>query len=126
MDKKEEIYEFDFSEKILSEEEAKDVSKIQREFFESYAASKDKMPVEEWLSQELQKQLPEKTSEEIEEISTEIISSLKVTEDMKVSQQEAIAAGRSKDSWFASSILQSTSQMSAQESARYLQSLMML
>lgn len=123
MDKKEEIYEFDFSEKILSEEEAKDVSKIQREFFESYAASKDKMPVEEWLSQELQKQLPEKTSEEIEEISTEIISSLKVTEDMKVSQQEAIAAGRSKDSWFASTILQSTSQMSAQERARYLQSL---
>lgn len=123
MDKKEEIYEFDFSEKVLSEEEAKGVSKIQREFLESYAASKDKMPVEEWLPQELQKQLPEKTSEEIEEMSTEIISSLKVTEDMKVSQQKAIAAGRSKDSWFASTILQSTSQMSAQESARYLQSL---
>ena len=123
MDKKEEIYEFDFSEKVLSEEEAKGVSKIQREFLESYAASKDKMPVEEWLPQELQKQLPEKTSEEIEEMSTEIISSLKVTEDMKVSQQKAIAAGRSKDSWFASTIPQSTSQMSAQESARYLQSL---
>ena len=123
MDKKEEIYEFDFSEKVLSEEEAKGVSKIQRDFLESYAASKDKMPVEEWLPQELQKQLPEKTSEEIEEMSTEIISSLKVTGDMKVSQQKAIAAGRSKDSWFASTILQSTSQMSAQESARYLQNL---
>lgn len=123
MDKKEEIYEFDFSEKVLSEKEAKGVSKIQREFLESYAVSKDNMPVEEWLPQELQKQLPEKTSEEIEEMSTEIISSLKVTEDMKVSQQKAIAAGRSKDSWFASTILQSTSQMSAQESARYLQSL---
>lgn len=123
MDKKEEIYKFDFSEKVLSEEEAKGVSKIQREFLESYVAFKDKMPVEEWLPQELQKQLPEKTSEEIEEMSTEIISSLKVTEDMKVSQQKAIAAGRSKDSWFASTILQSTSQMSAQESARYLQSL---
>lgn len=118
MDKKEEIYEFDFSEKVLSEEEAKRVSKIQREFLESYAVSKDKMLVEEWLQQELQKQLPEKTSGEM---STEIISSLKVTEDMKVSQQKAIAAGRSKDSWFASTILQSTSQMSAQESARYLQ-----
>ena len=81
------------------------------------------MLVEEWLPQELQKQLPEKTYEEIEEMSTEIISSLKVTEDMKVSQQKAIAAGRSKDSWFASTILHSTSQMSAQESARYLQSL---
>lgn len=123
MDKKEEIYEFDFSEKVLSEEEAKGVSKIQREFLESYIASKDKMPAEEWLPQELKKQLPEKTSEEIEEMSTEIITSLKVTEEMKVSQQKAIAAGRSKDSWFASTILQSTSQMSAQESARYLQSL---
>lgn len=123
MEKTEEIYEFDFSEKVLSEEEAKDVFKIQRQFLESYAASKDKMPVEEWLPQELQKQLPEKTSEEIEKMSTEIINSLKVTEDMKVSQQKAIAAGRSKNSWFASIILQSTSQMSAQESARYLQSL---
>ena len=108
MDKIEEIYEFDFSEKVLSEEEGKGVSKIQREFLESYVASKDKMLVEEWLPQELQKQLPEKTYEEIEEMSTEIISSLKVTEDMKVSQQKAIAAGRSKDSWFASTILQST------------------
>ena len=39
MDKQEELYEFDFSERVLSEEEAKGVSKIQREFLESYAAS---------------------------------------------------------------------------------------
>lgn len=123
MDKKDEIYEFDFSEKVLSEEEAKGISKIQREFLESYASSKDKMSVEEWLPQELQKQLPEKSSEEIKEMSSEIIDSLKVTEDMKVSQEKAIAAGRSKDSWFASTVLKSTSQMSAQESAKYLQSL---
>ena len=120
---KEEIYKFDFSEKILSEEEAKGVSKIQREFLESYASSKDKMSVEEWLPQELQKQLPERSSEKIKEMSSEIINSLKVTEDMKASQQKAIAAGRGKDSWFASAILQATSQMSAQESAKYLQSL---
>lgn len=123
MDKKEETYEFDFSERVLSEEEAKGVSKIQREFLESYASSKDKMSVEEWLPQELQKQLPERTSEEIQEMSTEIITSLKITEEMKVSQQKAIASGRSKESWFASTVLQSTSQMSAQESAKYLQSL---
>lgn len=123
MDKKEEIYEFDFSEKVLSEEEAKGISKIQREFLESYASSKDKMTVEEWLPQELQKQLPDKSSDEIKEMSSEIIDSLKVTEDMKASQQKAIKAGRSKDSWFASTILQSTSQMSAQEGAKYLQGL---
>lgn len=123
MEKKEEIYEYDFSEKVLSQEEAEKLSNIQREFLESYASSKDRMSVEEWLPQELQKQLPEKSSEEIKEMSTGIISSLKVTEDMKVSQQKAISAGRSKESWFASTILQSTSQMSAQESARYLQNL---
>lgn len=123
MDKKEEIYEFDFSEKVLSEEEAKGISKIQREFLESYASSKDKMTVEEWLPQELQKQLPDKSSDEIKEMSSEIIDSLKVTEDMKASQQKAIKAGRSKDSWFASTIFQSTSQMSAQEGAKYLQGL---
>lgn len=123
MDKQEELYEFDFSERVLSEEEAKGVSKIQREFLESYAASKDKIPVEEWLPQEFQKQLPERKPEEIRKMSSEILDSLKVTEKIKVSQQEAIAAGRSKDSWFASTVLQSTSQMSAQESARYLQSL---
>lgn len=123
METKQDFLEFDFSVKVLSEEEARGVSKIQREFLESYAAAKDKMPVEEWLPQELQKQLPERTSEEIQEMSTEIITSLKVTEEMKVSQQKAIASGRSKESWFASTVLKSISQMSAQESAKYLRSL---
>lgn len=123
MEKQQESFEFDFSERVLSEEEARGISKIQREFLESYVASKDKMSVEEWLPQELQKQLPGRTSEEIQEMSTEIITSLKVTEEMKVSQQKAIASGRSKESWFASTVLQSTSQMSAQESAKYLQNL---
>lgn len=123
METQQDFLEFDFSEKVLSEEEARGVSKIQREFLESYAAAKDKMPVEEWLPQELQKQLPERTSEEIQEMSTEIITSLKVTEEMKVSQQKAIASGRSKESWFASTVLKSISQMSAQESAKYLRSL---
>ncbi|MCI7087795.1 MAG: hypothetical protein MR954_08250 [Lachnobacterium sp.] len=123
MEEQQEFFESDFSERVLSEEEARGISNIQREFLESYVASKDKMSVEEWLPQELQKQLPERTSEEIHEMSTEIITSLKVAEKMKVSQQEAIASGRSKESWFASTVLQSTSQMSAQESAKYLQNL---
>ena len=123
MDKQEELYDYDYSDKILSEDEARGVSKLQRVFLDSYAASKDAMPVEKWLPQELHKQLSEKTDEEIHEMSSEIIDSLRVAEEMKASQQKAIAMGRSKDSWFASTVLQSTSQMSAQESARYLQSL---
>ncbi|MCF0233015.1 MAG: hypothetical protein HUJ63_12350 [Enterococcus sp.] len=75
------------------------------------------------MPQELKKQLPDRTSEEIHEMSSEIIDSLKITEEIKKSQKEAIANGRSKDSWFASTILKSTSQMSAQKSAKYLQTL---
>lgn len=121
MEKKQEF--FDFSERILSPEEARSVSKIQREFLESYAASKDKMSVDEWLPQELQKQLPERTLEEIRGMSADILDALKVTEEMKASQQKAIATGRSKESWLASVLLKSASQMSAQESAQYLQGL---
>lgn len=123
MEKQQESFEFDFSESILSEKEARNVSKIQREFLESYAAFKDKISVEEWLPQELQKQLPKRSSEEIQEMSDEIIVSLKATEEMKVSQQKAIASGRSKESWLASTLMQSASHLSVQERAQYLQSL---
>lgn len=120
---KQKEYELDYSDEILSEEEAHKVSEFQKKFLESYADTKDKMTVDAWLPQELQKQLPERTSKEIQEMSDEIISSLKTTEEMKVSQQKAIESGRSKESWLASTLMKSTSQMSAQESARYLQSL---
>lgn len=117
------IYEYDFSDKVISEEEAIAVQKIQKEFLESYAKSKDSMTVEEWLPVEMQKQLPERTPEEIQEMSIEIIESLRTTEAQKASLEEAVSMGRSKESWFASSIMQSTSHMSAQESAKYLQGL---
>lgn len=115
--------EFDYSEQILSEDEAKRLSAIQREFLESYVSAKDTMTVEEWLPQELQYQLPERTSEEISAMSVEILESLRTTESQKESLQKAVAAGRSKESWFASTLKQSTSYMSVQESAAYLQSL---
>lgn len=123
MDKHKETFEFDFSGQVLSEEEAKGVSRMQRDFLESYAACKDELSAEEWLSQELQRQLPGRTAGEIHEMSSEIIASLNITEEMKKSQQKAFSLGKSKDSWFASTILKSSSQMSAQESAKYLQSL---
>ena len=123
VEKQQETYEYDFSERVLSENEARGVSDIQREFLESYVTSKGKISTEEWLSQEIQKHLPERTFEDIQEISDDIIASLKETEKMKVSQKNAIASGRSKESWLASVILKSTSNMSAQESVKYLQNL---
>lgn len=115
--------DFDFSEQVLSQQEAKGLLDVQRKFLESYAAAKKTMTVDEWLSKELKSQLPEKTDAEINSVSAEILKSLRVTESQKESLQKAVEAGRDKESWFATSILQSTSQMSAQESAVYLNKL---
>lgn len=123
MEREKDNLEQGWPEMLLSEEVTRSVSIIQREFLKSYVAAKDEVAIEAWLVSELQKHLPESTAQEVERMSVEIISSLKITEEMKLSQQKAIAHGRSKESWLASNLLQSTSQMSSQEGAKYLQNL---
>ncbi len=118
----ESIYEYDFSDNILSKQQMKNIYKIQKRFLDSYVSHKD-MPVEQWLTQELQEQLPERSNEEINTMSVEIIESLKITEEKKEDLQKAVAKGRNKENWFASTLIKSTSNMSVQESARYLNSL---
>lgn len=115
--------QFDYSDQIMTEEEAQKVYEIQKHFLESYAKSKDRMTVEEWLYATLKKQIPEKSDTEIAEISGEIISTLKTTETKKESLEAAVAVGRDRKSWLASELIQHTSRMSAQEGAKYLQGL---
>ena len=103
---------------ILVEEECEAVKLIMREFMECYAENKDK-PVEEWLSQKMQEQLPDRKPEEIQAITNEIITTIEVDEANKISLAKAIENGRSKESWFASETLKVTSAMSAQETAKY-------
>lgn len=123
MDKKTIAYEASVPKIIMQEEEAAEVLEIQKQFLNSYAASKDTMTVEEWLPYELSKQLPNYPETDIRKINVEILESVKLAENMKVSQQKAIAAGRSKESWLASKLMETTSHMSAQESAKYLKEL---
>lgn len=113
----------DYIEQRMTEEEARKFAAIQREFLESYAAAKDTMPIEEWFFQEMQRQMPEQSSQKIHEMSNEILESLRTTESKKESLQKAISSGRSKESWLASVLMQSTSQMSVHESTEYLKGL---
>lgn len=96
---------------------------IQKQFMQSYIAHKGQMSVEEWLVTEMKKSMPEKTDAEITVISSEIISTLKTNEEKKASLENAIANGRSKESWFASEAKKATSFMSAQEASTYLKDL---
>lgn len=114
---------FDYSDRIISGEEAQTVHDIQKEFLASYVKSRGTLAVEEWLPLELQKHLPEKSKEEIAKISEEIIESVRTTEAKKVELEKSTAAGRDKNSWLASELTQYTSAMSAQEASKYLQGL---
>lgn len=106
---------------IIHEEECEELKPVLKTFVESYVQHKDEMTVEEWLPMEMAKNLPETNKNEIEEISKEIILSVRATEEKQMSLESAVSQGRSKESWFASEMKQATSTMSSQETAKYLQ-----
>ena len=104
---------------IPSEEELKELQKLLQEFDTCYSENKDKS-VADWLAVKMQEQLPHKSPAEIQEMTTEIISTLEKTEENKKSLEKAISNGRSKESWFAANLQKTVSAMSTQESVKYL------
>lgn len=104
---------------ILVEEECEAIKPIVTDFVKSYAANLGQ-PVKTWLMPKIQEYLPQRKTEEIEAIVDEITTTLEVNEKKKASLNEAIANGRSKESWFSSEAKKSTSAMSTQEAAKYL------
>lgn len=113
----------DTFESLLTENDAENLKPIQRKFMESYIDHKDSMSLEEWLPMELHINLPEKSEQEIQEISSEIINTIIVSEEKKFSLEQAINNGRSKESWFASETKMATAHLSVQETSKYLQNL---
>lgn len=108
---------------IINVDEAEELKPIQKQFIDSYIKNRDNMPIDEWLTLELESYLPEKSKSEILSISDEIILTLKVNEEKKISLQKSIENGRSKESWFASEAQKATSHLSNQEAAKYLHNL---
>lgn len=113
----------DIYETNISTEEAEQLKPIQKAFMESYIKNKDNISVDLWLTSELKIHLPDRNDAEIEEMSIDIISALKVSEEKQHSLENAIISGRSKESWFANEIQKSSSLMSTHESVAYLQNL---
>ena len=107
----------------ISADEAQALKPIQKKFMESYLEHRDSMPVDEWLRTEMAENLPDRSAEEIAQMSNEIIATLKVQEEKKASLEKAVANGRSKESWFASEMKSATSYMSSQEASQYLRGL---
>ncbi|MGL4730874.1 MAG: hypothetical protein ACRCW0_04745 [Clostridium sp.] len=108
---------------ILVEDEAKQLKKIQQKFIQSYIENKGEIEVNQWLTVELKDNLPEKSESEIQEISNEIIDTLKINEEKQKSLEKAIEDGRSKESWFAANLKQATANMTTAQTAEYLHGL---
>lgn len=74
---------------------------LMKEFIESYALNHDNMPLNEWLSMELQSHMPEKSATEIEAMTSGIISSLELTKSKREALDKAMKSGMTKEGWFA-------------------------
>ena len=106
----------------VTEEDYENLKPIVEDFVESYEQNQDR-PVEEWLSEKLQTELPDKTQEEVQSMAKEIVESVRTFESTKKSLSETGATGRSKESWFAEQVKTATSRMSVEQTVQYLQSL---
>ncbi|OOC58744.1 hypothetical protein BBD40_24005 [Paenibacillus ihbetae] len=107
----------------VDEETAMDLRRLQVSFIDSYLLYKNKMSVENWLTMELQSHMSDKSEDEIMKISSDIIMSIKTSEEKKKELEVAVQNGRSKESWFASEVKRATSYMSTQEASKYIKQL---
>ncbi len=106
----------------VNEDELINVLPLVEDFVQSYENNQGKS-LEEWLSDKFQMEFPDKTEDEVKAMSSEIITSVHVLEEHKQSLEEAISAGRSKESWFAKVIKTTTSRMSTEDTVNYLKDL---
>lgn len=107
----------------LSEEECQKLQPIIVDFIDSYEKNQDK-PVEDWLTEKLATEFPERPKEETRAIAEEIVESIRVAEEKKQSLEDAKKEkGYSKEGWFAKEVKQATSAMSTQQAIQYCQAL---
>lgn len=103
--------------------EANALKPLQKQFMESYIASRDTADVREWLRQEMAHSLPEYDSADTERMADEIIDTLQLQEEKRDSLRRATQNGRSKEGWFSSEMKRAASHMTTQQSVQYLQTL---
>ncbi len=104
-------------------QEANALKPLQKQFMESYIASRDTADVREWLRQEMAHSLPEYDSADTERMADEIIDTLQLQEEKRDSLRRATQNGRSREGWFSSELKRAASQMTTQQSVQYLQTL---
>lgn len=95
---------------VLSESEQSEIRHIVKSFIESYIENLDR-PVKEWLTDRMKDELSDRSEEEIQFLVENIISTIEDNDERKQSLERAIENGKSKESWFASEVNRSGSDL---------------
>ena len=104
----------------MGEEQARAFKPILQNFIASYTQKSKDVSDEIWLTQKLTAELPEKSAEEIQSISREIVSSIATFDENLVSINEACDNGKTKEEWFKEKVQESCSGMGVNDYGNYL------
>lgn len=115
--------ELDFVAEFITDNEIKEVTKIQQEVLKSYAEHQGTMSLNEWLTFELHKQLPELSEKEIVEFTEEMLNSLTTTEKEKAKLDKALAQGQGRASWLKRRLNQITEKLTEKEQREFLETI---
>lgn len=92
------------TEKFINEsfpqDKAQQFAGILKNVISSYIASRDSCSVDEWLHQYLSEQLPEKSAEEIATVTSSIMQTVALHDEMIASMHKALESGKSVEAWF--------------------------
>lgn len=106
---------------ILSDEEAKILFKMQQKFLISYYKNKNTIDIDEWLQNELIKELPDYDIIKIKEICNEIIETTELNAKNYESLKKARNQGFSTEQWFGKKLEESCKAVEINKVAEYLQ-----
>lgn len=104
----------------LSTEEVNEASDMIHKFVKSYSNKDESESGAQWLNRELKSELPEKTDEEIKEITAEIISSVKEYDSNLSDLNEKCGNGMETASWLSDKIAEASTGMSVIDFGNYL------
>lgn len=104
----------------LTVQEAEEVREIWKRFLAAYKESGEEQKEFTWLEKQLEKELPEKSKEEIQKMKEEIVTSVREYDTDLQDMTRQIEGGRTKERWFADRLEEAAKGVAVNEYGNYL------
>lgn len=104
----------------LTVKKAEEVREIWKRFLAAYKESGEEQKEFTWLEKQLEKELPEKSKEEIQGMKEEIVSSIREYDADLQDMTKQIESGRTKERWFTDRLEEAAKGVAVNEYGNYL------